>query len=64
MQRYGPHWSSTRISGRYDADGSSTYDSVRIKEIEEYLPSIEQIREQMKIAEEEYKMKMEEKNKE
>lgn len=40
--------------------GVATYDNVRIKEIEEYLPSCEQIQEQVKIAEEEYKMRMDE----
>ena len=40
--------------------GVATYDNVKIKEIEEHLPSAEQIREQVKIAEEEYKMRLEE----
>ena len=40
--------------------GVATYDNVKIREIEEHLPSAEQIREQVKIAEEEYKMRLEE----
>lgn len=40
--------------------GVATYDNVRIKEIEEHLPSCEQIQEQVKIAEEEYKMRLDE----
>lgn len=42
--------------------GVATYDNVRIREIEEYLPSLEQIREQVKIAEEEYKMRLNERD--
>jgi predicted nuclease of restriction endonuclease-like (RecB) superfamily len=42
--------------------GVATYDNVKIKEIEEHLPSAEQIREQVKIAEEEYKMRLEERD--
>lgn len=42
--------------------GVATYDNVRIKEIEEHLPSAEQIREQVKIAEEEYKMRLDERD--
>lgn len=42
--------------------GVATYDNVKIKEIEEHLPSAEQIKEQVKIAEEEYKMRLEERD--
>ena len=42
--------------------GVATYDNVKIKEIEEHLPSAEQIKEQVKIAEEEYKMRQEERD--
>ena len=42
--------------------GVATYDNVKIREIEEHLPSAEQIKEQVKIAEEEYKMRLEEGN--
>ena len=41
--------------------GVATYDNVRIKEIEERLPSAEQIRLQIDIAEEEYRIKLQEK---
>lgn len=41
--------------------GVATYDNVRLKEIKDHLPSLDQIREQGTIAEEEYKIKMEEK---
>ncbi len=41
--------------------GVATYDNVRIKEIEERLPSAEQIRQQIDIAEEEYRIKLQEK---
>ena len=36
--------------------GVATYDNVRIKEIQSYFPSTEQIRQQLEIAEEEFKM--------
>lgn len=42
--------------------GVATYENVRIKEIEEHLPSAEQIREQVRIAEEEYKMRLNERD--
>ena len=38
--------------------GVATYDNVKIKEIQERLPSAEQIRQQMDIAEEEYRLKL------
>ncbi len=38
--------------------GVATYDNVRIKEIQEYLPTTEQIRQQIALAEEEYKHKL------
>ena len=41
--------------------GVATYDNIKIKEIEEYLPTAEQIQQQMEIAEEEYKLKLQEK---
>ena len=41
--------------------GVATYDNVRIKEIQEYLPTAEQIQQQVEIAEEEYKMRLHEK---
>lgn len=41
--------------------GVATYDNVRLKEIKDHLPSLDQIREQGRIAEEEYKIRMEEK---
>ena len=37
--------------------GVATYDNIKIKEIQEYLPTAEQIQQQIEIAEEEYKMK-------
>lgn len=37
--------------------GVATYDNVRIKEIQEHLPTPEQIQKQMEIAEEEFKMR-------
>ena len=40
--------------------GVATYDNIKIKEIQEYLPSAEQIRKQIEMAEEEYKMKLQE----
>ncbi len=42
--------------------GVATYDNVRIKEIQEYLPTAEQIQQQVEIAEEEYKMRLHEKD--
>lgn len=42
--------------------GVATYDNVRIKEIQEYLPTAEQIQQQVEIAEEEYKMKLRERD--
>lgn len=41
--------------------GVATYDNVKIKEIQEHLPTTEQIRQQIEIAEEEYKMSLREK---
>ncbi len=41
--------------------GVATYDNVRIKEIEECLPTADQIRQQIDIAEEEYRLKLQEK---
>ncbi len=41
--------------------GVATYDNIRIKEIQEYLPTTEQIQQQIEIAEEEYKMKLQDK---
>ncbi len=41
--------------------GVATYDNIKIKEIQEYLPTAEQIQQQIGIAEEEYKMKLQEK---
>ncbi len=41
--------------------GVATYDNVRIKEIQEHLPTAEQIRQQIEIAEEEYKESFREK---
>jgi hypothetical protein len=41
--------------------GVATYDNIKIKEIQEYLPTAEQIQQQIGIAEEEYKMKLKEK---
>ena len=38
--------------------GVATYDNIRIKEIQEHLPTAEQIQQQVEIAEEEYKMKL------
>ena len=40
--------------------GVATYDNIKIKEIEEYLPTAEQIQQQIEIAEEEYKLKLQE----
>lgn len=42
--------------------GVATYDNVRIKEIQEYLPTAEQIQKQVEMAEEEYKLKLHERN--
>ena len=42
--------------------GVATYDNVKIMEIQKHLPTAEQIRKQIEIAEEEYKMKRQEKN--
>ena len=42
--------------------GVATYDNVRIKEIQEHLPTAEQIQQQVEIAEEEYKMKLRERD--
>lgn len=39
--------------------GVATYDNVKIKEIQEYLPTTEQIQLQIALAEEEYKLKQE-----
>ena len=36
--------------------GVATYDNVTIQEIQEYLPTAEQIRQQIEIAEEEYRL--------
>ena len=36
--------------------GVATYDNVKIKEIQEYLPTAEQINKQLELAEKEYKM--------
>lgn len=41
--------------------GVATYDNVRIKEIQEHLPTAQQIQQQIEIAEEEYKMSLQEK---
>ncbi|MBQ1532877.1 MAG: DUF1016 family protein [Solobacterium sp.] len=41
--------------------GVATYDNVRIKEIQEHLPTAEQIRKQIEMAEEEYKLNLLEK---
>ncbi len=41
--------------------GVATYDNIKIKEIQEYLPTAEQIQQQIEIAEEEYKMKLQNK---
>lgn len=38
--------------------GVATYDNIKIKEIQEYLPTAEQIQQQIEIAEEEYKMRI------
>lgn len=41
--------------------GVATYDNVKIQEIQEYLPTTEQIQRQIEIAEEEYKLNMKKK---
>ncbi len=38
--------------------GVATYDNVKIKEIQDHLPTAEQIRQQIELAEEEYKMNL------
>ena len=38
--------------------GVATYDNIKIKEIQKYLPTAEQIQKQIEIAEEEYKKKL------
>ena len=38
--------------------GVATYDNMKIKEIQEKLPAAEQIRQQIELAEEEYKMNL------
>lgn len=38
--------------------GVATYDNIKIKEIEEYLPTAEQIQQQIEIAEEEFRQNM------
>lgn len=42
--------------------GVATYDNVKIQEIQEYLPTAEQIQQQIEIAEEEYKLTLQKKN--
>ena len=42
--------------------GVATYDNVKIKEIQEYLPSAEQIQRQIEIAEEEYRIRQKNKS--
>ena len=39
--------------------GVATYDNVKIKEIQEHLPTVEQIQQQIALAEEEFKLKIE-----
>ena len=41
--------------------GVATYDNVKIQEIQEYLPTAEQIQKQIEIAEEEYKQRQQDK---
>lgn len=43
--------------------GVATYDNVRIQKIQEYLPTAEQIQQQIEIAEEEYKLNLQRKDK-
>ena len=38
--------------------GVATYDNIRMKEIQEYLPTAKQIQQQIELAEEEYKRKL------
>ena len=40
----------------------ATYDNVKIQEIQEYLPTAEQIQQQIEIAEEEYKLNLQKKD--
>ena len=42
--------------------GVATYDNVKIQEIQEYLPTAEQIQQQIEIAEEEYKLTLQKKD--
>jgi predicted nuclease of restriction endonuclease-like (RecB) superfamily len=42
--------------------GVATYDNVKIREIQEYLPTAKQIQEQIEIAEEEYKLTLQKKD--
>ncbi len=42
--------------------GVATYDNVKIAEIQEHLPTAEQIKQQIELAEEEYKMNLQGKN--
>lgn len=44
--------------------GVATYDNVRIKEIQEHLPTAEQIKQQIDIAEEEFMLNMRKKTEE
>lgn len=44
--------------------GVATYDNVKIKEIQEHLPTAEQIRQQIEIAEEEFRLNMQKKTNE
>ena len=37
--------------------GVATYDNAKIREIQEHLPTTEQIQQQIALAEEEYRMK-------
>ena len=41
--------------------GVATYDNVKIKEIQNHLPTAEQIKQQIELAEEEYKMNLRDK---
>ena len=41
--------------------GATIYDNVKIQEIQEYLPTAEQIQQQIEIAEEEYRISLSEK---
>lgn len=38
--------------------GVATYDNVKIKEIQDHLPTAERIQKQIELAEEEYKMNL------